>query len=233
HGKVLAYEPDTNEPKALWKSSDKALPWSGPHGNQVDLDENGKALAYGHGFYQFVICDRALKPVESWEPRFYGHDVVSARDFGALGAGDDSMDRDTAALQAAIDHCARTGAKLFIPAGAYKLTDSLRVRRLVLSPDGPRPTGRGSNPQLDGRIFAPCQIEVMGERSGYGIQGNDTVLIAAFTDRPAIVIQGGSGVVLSRLCVEGLNDYPLDGDPAELLDDHTFVVRGCRDGDNR
>ncbi len=233
HGKVLAFEPDTNEPKPLWKSSDKSLPWNGPHGNQVDLDAGGKALAYGHGLYQLVLCDRSFTPVETWEPRFYGHDVVSARDFGAVGAGDDSIDRDTAALQAAVDYCVRTGAKLFIPAGAYKLADSLRVYRLVHSPEGPLSGGRGSSPHLDRRVFAPCQIEIMGERSAYGIQGNDTVLLAAFTDRPALVIQGGSGVVLSRLSFEGLNDYPLTGDPDELLDDQTFVTRGCRDGDNR
>jgi hypothetical protein len=233
HGKILAFEPDTNEPKALWKSSDKALPWSGPHGNQVDLDAGGKALAYGHGLYQLVICDRNLTPLETWEPRFYGHEVVSARDFGAVGAGDDSIDRDTFALQAAVDHCIRTGAKLFIPAGAYKLTESLCVYRLMYPHDGSPNSGRGSGHNLDRRVFAPCQIEIMGERSAYGIQGNDTVLIATFKDRPAIVIQGASGAVLSRLSVEGLNDYPLTGDPDELLDDATFVVAGCRDGDNR
>jgi hypothetical protein len=233
HGKVLAFEPDSDDPKPLWKSSDKALPWNGPHGNQVDLDANGKALAYGHGFYQLVVCDRLLTPVATWEPRFYGHEVVSARDFGAAGLGDDSIDRDTAALQAAIDHCVRTGAKLFIPAGAYKLTDSLRVYRLLFSAEGPLSGGRGSGASLDRRVFAPCQIEIMGERSAYGIQGNDTVLLAAFTDRPALVIQGASGVVLSRISIEGLNDYPLTGDPDELLDDRTFVARGCRDGDNR
>jgi hypothetical protein len=233
HGKVLAFEPDTNEPKTLWKSSDKTLPWGGLHGNQVDLDAGGKALAYGHGLYQLVVCDRRLTPIETWEPRFYGHEVVSARDFGAVGAGDDSKDRDTAALQAAVDHCVRTGARLFIPAGAYHLTDSLRVYRLLHSPDGRYEGGRGSGSQLDRRVFAPCQIEIMGERAAYGIQGNDTVLIALFTDRPAIVIQGASGAVLSRISIEGLNDYPLTGDAEELLDDRTFVVLGCRDGDNR
>src|SRR6185295_11799148 len=60
-----------------------------------------------------------------------------------------------------------------------------------------------------------------------------TVLMATFADRPAIVIQGASGVTLSRLAIEGLNDYALTGDPIELLDDATFVVQGCRDGDNR
>jgi hypothetical protein len=233
YGKVLAFEPDSNEPKPLYKSSDRVIPWNGPHGHQVDLDENGKALAYGHGLYQLVICDSSLTPIETWEARFYGHDVVSARDFGALGAGDDSLDRDTEALQAAIDHCVRTGAKLFIPAGVYKLTDSLRVYRLVLSPDGPLSTGRGSAARLDRRVFAPCSVEILGERSAYGIAGNDTVLVATFSDRPAIVVQGASGVVLSRIAIEGMNDFPLSGDGEELLDDRTFVAAGCRDGDNR
>ena len=233
HGKVLAFEPDTFEPKALWKSHDKSLPWGGLHGNEVDLDAGGKALAYGHGLYQLVVCDRQRTPLETWEPRFYGHEVVSARDFGAVGAGDESMDRDTAALQAAVDHCVRTGARLFIPAGAYKLTDSLRVYRLLHSSEGRSEGGRGSGSQLDRRVFAPCQIEIMGERSAYGIQGNDTVLVAAFADRPAVVIQGASGAVLSRLCIEGQNDYTLSGDLDELLDDRAFVVLGCRDGDNR
>lgn len=231
YGKVLAFEPDTNVPKALWKSSDRSVPWSGPHGNQVDLDANGKALAYGHGLYQLVICDRTLVPLETWEPRFYGHDVVSARDFGALGAGEASIEGDTAALQAAIDHCVRTGARLFIPAGVYLLTDSLRVYRLVWSPDA---HGRGPSAPFDRRVFAPFSLEIMGERSAYGISGNDTVLAATFADRPAIVIQGGAGVTMSRVAVEGMNDYLLeDGDALALLDDRTFVATLCRDGDNR
>jgi hypothetical protein len=232
HGKVAAFEPDTNEPKPLWKSSDRAVPWNGAEGNLVDLDQHGKALAYGHGLYQLVIYDRNFVPVETWEPRFYGHDVVSARDFGARGVGDESIDRDTAALQAAVDHCIRTGAKLFIPAGIYKLTDSLRLHRLVLNPDGPTSRSSGAVPQ-DRRTFAPFSLEIMGEKSAYGISGNDTLLFAAFGDRPAIVIQGASGVTISRVAVEGINDYPLTGDPVELLDDTTFVVAGCRDGDNR
>ena len=235
HGKVLAFEPDTNEPKPLWKSSDRSVPWNGPDGNQVDLDAGGKALAYGHGLYQLVVCDRGYAPVETWEPRFYGHDVVSARDFGAVGAGDDSIEKDTAGLQAAVDHCARTGAKLFIPAGVYKLTETLRVYRLALTLDGPPSMGRlGSLSGVDRRVFAPFQVEIMGERSGYGIAGNDTVLMATFTDRPALVIQGAAGVSVSRVSFEGLNDcLPDEGDLLALIDDRTFVAAGCRDGDNR
>ncbi|MFT3773147.1 MAG: hypothetical protein QM820_47810 [Minicystis sp.] len=234
YGKVLAFEPDTNTPKMLWKSSDRSVPWNGPDGNQVDLDANGKALAYGHGLYQLVVCDRSLVPLETWEPRFYGHDVVSARDFGAVGAGDDSIGKDTAALQAAIDHCVRTGAKLFIPAGVYKLTDTLRVYRLSLSPDTHPLSARVPSAPFDRRVFAPFALEIMGERGAFGISGNDTVLLATFADRPAIVLQGASGVTLSRLTVEGLNDYLLeDSDPIALLDDRTFVAALCRDGDNR
>jgi hypothetical protein len=233
YGKVLAFEPDTNVPKPLWKSSDRSVPWNGADGNQVDLDAHGKALAYGHGLYQLVICDRSFVPLETWEPRFYGHDVVSARDFGAVGAGDDSIAKDTLALQSAIDHCVRTGAKLFIPAGVYKLTDTLRVYRLALSPDA-HGAGRVPSSPFDRRVFAPFALEIMGERAAYGIHGNDTVLAATFADRPAIVIQGGAGVTLSRIAVEGLNDYLLeDGDALALLDDRTFVAALCRDGDNR
>lgn len=232
YGKVLAFEPDTNTPKPLWKSSDRQVPWNGPDGNQVDLDASGKALAYGHGLYQLVICDRSLVPLETWEPRFYGHDVVSARDFGAVGAGEESSARDTAALQAAIDHCVRTGAKLFIPAGVYKLTDTLRAYRLVLNPEAH--AGRPQSSPFDRRVFAPFSLEIMGERGAFGIAGNDTVFVTSFADRPALVIQGGAGVTISRLTIEGLNDYLLeDGDALALLDDRTFVASLCRDGDNR
>lgn len=234
HGKVLAFEPDTNEPKPLWKSSDRSVPWNGQDGNQVDLDANGKALAYGHGLYQLVVCDRSFAPIETWDPRFYGHDVVSARDFGAVGAGDDSIARDTAALQAAIDHSIRTGAKLFIPAGIYKLTDTLRVYRLAMRPDQVPSSSRAPSSPFDRRAFAPFSLEIMGERSAYGIMGNDTVLEATFADRPAIAIQGASRVSISRIAVDGLNDYLLeDGDGVALLDDRTFVAALCRDGDNR
>lgn len=43
-------------------------------------------------------------------------DVVSVKDFGAVG---DGVTDDTAAIQAAIVHCETTGKKLFIPIGDY------------------------------------------------------------------------------------------------------------------
>jgi hypothetical protein len=112
-------------------------------------------------------------------------------------------------------------ARLFIPAGNYRLTRSLHVHKLVKNDlDGPK-------------VFSECGLEIMGERSASGLVGNDTVLVATFADQPALSLQGVKGVVLSRLVFEGQNDYGLSGDFEELLDDRTFVVPGCRDGDRR
>ena len=220
-GKVTAYRPGTSTPAPLWKTIDKSVPWDGPWGNVVSLDAAGRADAYGDGLYKLELCDESGALVDAWEPLFFGHAVVNARDFGAVGAGDASIEKDTDALQEAIDYCVATGAKLFIPAGMYRLTRSLSIHRLVKNDaDGPR-------------AFAECSVEILGERRASGILGNDTVLIATFSDRPALWMQGVRSVVLSRLSFEGLNNYSLSGDFNELLDDATFVVPGCRDGDRR
>ena len=220
-GRVLAYRPGTTTPVPLWKTIDKSLPWDGPWGNEVVLDSQGRAEAYGDGLYKFVLCDADRSPIETWEPLFFGHEVVNAKDFGALGAGDASMATDTLALQEAIDYCIANAAKLFIPAGMYKLTESLHIHKLIKNDfDGPK-------------AFGECGIEIMGERTASGIRGNDTVLVATFGDWPALALQGVKGVVLSRLSFEGLNNYSLTGDYEELLDDATFVTEGCRDGDRR
>ena len=221
HGKVTAFRPGTSTPAPLWKTIDKSVPWDGPWGNVVTLDAEGRADAYGDGLYKLELGDASGALVETWEPLFFGHAVVNARDFGALGAGDASIEKDTDALQEAIDYCVATGAKLFIPAGRYQLTRPLSIHRLVKNDaDGPR-------------AFAECSVEILGERRASGIQGNDTVLIATFGDRPALWMQGVRAVVLSRLAFEGLNNYALSGDYHELLDDATFTVPGCRDGDRR
>ena len=220
-GKVTAYRPGTSTPAPLWKTIDKSVPWDGPWGNVVSLDAQGRADAYGDGLYKLELSDEGGALVDAWEPLFFGHAVVNARDFGAVGAGDASIEKDTDALQEAIDYCVATGAKLFIPAGMYKLTRSLSIHRLVKSEvDGPR-------------AFAEVSVEILGERRASGILGNDTVLIATFSDRPALWMQGVRSVVLSRLSFEGLNNYSLSGDFHELLDDATFTMPGCRDGDRR
>jgi hypothetical protein len=220
-GKVHAYRPGTATPAPLFRTIDKSLPWDGPWGNEVALDGQGRATAYGDGLYKLVICDLEGQEVDTWEPLFFGHAVVNARDFGAVGAGDASIDKDTAALQEAIDYCVVTGAKLFIPAGMYKLTEPLSVARLVKT-EAEGPKG-----------FGECSVEIMGEKGASGIHGNDTVLLATFRDRPALWIQAARGVSLVRLAFEGLNNYALGGELHELLDDRTFVAEGCRDGDRR
>lgn len=231
HGKVLAFEPGTDTPKPLWKSSDQTVPWHGPDGNQVDLDEHGKALAYGHGLIELCVCSPSLALLERWEPVFFGHTVVSAKDFGAVGAGEGSIGEDTAALQSAIDYAARNGAKLFIPAGTYMLTDTLRVYKLAQNPDAPLSTQRGSSP-FDRRVFTPFRLEIVGERSSVGVLRKETVLIATMSDRPAVVVQGAGSLDLRRLTITGAYDPQIGDDPADLLDDRAFAPGRCRDGDN-
>jgi hypothetical protein len=130
-GKVVAYRPGTTTPTPLWKTIDKSVPWGGPWGNVVELDAQGRAEAYGDGLYKLEVSDEGGAIVATWEPLFFGFAVVNARDFGAVGAGDASIDRDTDALQEAIDSCIATGGRLFIPAGTYKLTRPLSIHRLV------------------------------------------------------------------------------------------------------
>lgn len=220
-GQVVAYRPGTTTPAPLWKTIDKSVPWGGPWGNVVELDAQGRAEAYGDGLYKLEVSDENGAVVATWEPLFFGFAAVSARDFGAVGAGDASIDRDTDALQEAIDHCIATGARLFIPAGTYKLTRPLSIHRLVTR-------------EIDGAsAFADCSVEIVGERRASFGHGNDTVLVATFGDRPALWMQGVRSVALSCLSFEGLNSYDLSGDYHELLDDATFTVPGCRDGDRR
>jgi hypothetical protein len=51
-------------------------------------------------------------------------DVVSVKDFGAVG---DGVADDTAEIQAAINHCALAGNSLFLPAGVYLVTAALSI----------------------------------------------------------------------------------------------------------
>ena len=52
-------------------------------------------------------------------------DVVSVKDFGAVG---DGVTDDTAAIQAAIDYCFDAfHQKLYFPAGRYRVTDTIRI----------------------------------------------------------------------------------------------------------
>lgn len=51
-------------------------------------------------------------------------EFVSVKDFGAVG---DGVANDTAAIQAAITECVKLGNVLFMPAGTYRVTDTLNI----------------------------------------------------------------------------------------------------------
>lgn len=51
-------------------------------------------------------------------------DMVSAKDFGAVGNG---IANDTAAIQAAATYCSSNGKDLFIPAGTYLITSTITI----------------------------------------------------------------------------------------------------------
>ncbi len=59
-------------------------------------------------------------PVLNWEPR---SDWVNVKDLGAIG---DGVADDSAALQQALDG-ATSGSTIYLPAGTYRLTDTLRL----------------------------------------------------------------------------------------------------------
>lgn len=63
-------------------------------------------------------------------------DVVSVKDFGAVG---DGVTDDTAAIQAAIDASGPQGPAIYIPAGTYKITSSINItNRCRIFGDGNR-----------------------------------------------------------------------------------------------
>lgn len=75
-------------------------------------------------------------------------DIVSVKDFGAVG---DGATDDTAAIQAAIDHILTVGGKLVFPTGDYVISSTLQVYSLSASL-GVRITGEGGG-YLGSRIL--------------------------------------------------------------------------------
>ncbi|HEY0378335.1 MAG TPA: hypothetical protein VGC87_15575 [Pyrinomonadaceae bacterium] len=217
-GTVHAFEPGTNQPKKLWTTVDQTDPGI----TVVTLNNDGKALVYGDGIYKIEVRDSNNNLIETWEHIFFAHEVVNAKDFGAYGDGDINNPNfghnDTAALQAALDYCMSVGATLFIPAGVYRLTDTLQVNRVVFSNSNIVPDRFNSDPATTEFTFFGVGVE--GEKKSVG--STDSVLFMTRNDRPVMAIQAGIGVSISRLGFVGQNNFTQKQDQAVANDpDHT------------
>lgn len=98
-------------------------------------------------------------------------------------------------------------ATLYFPPGRYRITRPILILR------------------RQGDEYLPASIELLGDAT------RGTCLIADFNDRPAILIQGGRAVRLSRLVIQGKNNWTSYRDPASASNhylDSTYVVGGCR-----
>ena len=133
-------------------------------------------------------------------------DVISARDFGA--AGDDVTD-DTDALQAALT--AAAGAQLHIPAGVYRISDTLTIPADTLV------YGAGSGTvikPLDNSGDAASPIFSIRNVNGVWmrdlvIDGNATNLTAA-SGHCGVWLSGASDCVFERLTLRDIGKTALD-----------------------
>ena len=231
-GTIKAFEHGTNVPRPLYQDRDRIVPWGGPGLNEVQLDAGGFPTAgvFGEGPYDFEVASGLPNPQLKYtlEDLEYRYDVVNVRDFGATG---DGLSDDRAAIQAAIDFAITAGeSRVYIPAGRYRILAPL----LIVHPS--------TRPPVAGQGYALVGLEIYGDKVAFPKSGlPETVIFADIgsppdepgqgtNDAPAIIIQAGRGVSLRRLNIEGRNTIA-EGitDASQLMDDHLFVVNGCRD----
>ena len=102
-------------------------------------------------------------------------DVVSVKDFGAVG---DGVTDDTAAIQAAINHCVLNEKKLFIPAGDYLVTSSLNLTYSLSTPGSSTTLYQGI--VIEGEGY-PHSV-IIGKTSGYPIVDMTGSRLCSFKD---------------------------------------------------
>lgn len=238
----------------LWKDAARAFPHLS---GKVTLDNNGLPVVdmatgevpsvYGDGFLLLYYYPSTASNLpdgteeskeqlppgtdtpERKETVFVSTEIVNAAHFGAQGNANyetplSGVD-DTDALQAAIDYCLVDSAKhpkeLYIPGGTYRITRPLVVMQTY--DEG------GGNIRI-----GYCAIHIHGEKRGLADSYGDTIIYAEFTDRPAMIIQGGYGVIVRNLSFAGVNRFDVSVNDLKdaLGTDQTVTFRVYHNDDN-
>lgn len=199
----------------------------GPQGEDGPQGEPGKAGAAGPQGPQGPQGPAGPAGPEGPEgPAGTSAGVVNALDFGATGDGETD---DTAALQAAIDEAQKTGALLMIPAGNYRISDTLLVTARI--------SIVGAGYQSDqGQLYAS---EVVKATSGFlgttllpppgktalNVTTNDSVCLSDF-----MILWPSTAFPAAQSGVAGIDMRSTDGNHANTA---SVVQRVCVYGADR
>ena len=135
--------------------------------------------------------------------------TVSVKDFGAVG---DGVADDTDALNDAFITTSNDGRNCVMPAGTYKISDTLQA------------TPHGS-------AFQSCHITGAGAGQWNAVYGKQTLIDAtALTDRPAINIFAGRGCYLGGFQIQGsAKEIETQIAVGSMRYDSAWVTAGYRD----
>lgn len=146
------------------------MPMTKPTSEQVTF------LAAGSGATQRTALDKL-------------RDVVSVKDFGAVG---DGVADDTAAIQAALN---ASSSAVYVPIGSYKLTSKLSI------PANSRLYGDGNSSELFMASQLDIMVEIVGDNidiSNLSFRGTNTLIPAAGINERTVVAIGRANVVVSN-----------------------------------